>query len=178
MPTYDRRTTIDAPLEDVWTFYTRIEGLEAVTPDWVHLRVESVIGPDGDAEPDGLPAGTEIALSIRPFGVGPRQYTRSLITDRKRGERWGRFVDEMVSGPFPHWVHTHSFAAVGDRTVLWDHVEYDMPGSDVAGVGRVAVLGTPIANVGLETMFRARHRVTKAHLEGVDSPSVRRAETD
>lgn len=173
MPTYDRRTTIDAPFEDVWNFYTRIEGLEAVTPDWFHLRVESVIGPDGESDPEGLPAGTEIALSIRPFGVGPRQYTRSLITVRERAERWARFVDEMVSGPFPHWEHTHSFAAVGDRTVLWDHVEYAVPGSDLARVGRIAELGAPLADVGLETMFRARHRATKAHLEDATPSSVR-----
>ncbi|NUB91713.1 cyclase [Haloterrigena sp. SYSU A558-1] len=165
MATYERRTTIDAPLADVWAFHSRVEGLEAVTPDWMHLRVEAVLGPDGERDPDVLETGTELALSIRPLGVGPRQHWTSLITDRERSDGSASFRDEMIRGPFDRWEHTHSFFADGERTVLRDRVAYELPGSDVAGVGRLTDVATPFSTVGFEAMFRERHRLTKARLE-------------
>jgi len=48
MPTYERETTVDSPFDDVWAFHSQVSGLEAVTPDWLDLRVERVIGPDGE----------------------------------------------------------------------------------------------------------------------------------
>jgi ligand-binding SRPBCC domain-containing protein len=65
----------------------------------------------------------------------------------------------MREGPFPHWVHTHSFFADGDETLLRDRVEYRLPGGEL---GRR--LG-PVAYVGFEPMFRYRHRRTRDLLE-------------
>ncbi|WP_049899611.1 SRPBCC family protein [Natrinema sp. J7-1] len=159
MQTYDRETTVDAPLEEVWAFNSRIAGLEAVTPDWMHLRVERVIGPDGDPDPTVLESGSEGALSMRPFGVGPRQHWTSVITAREREDGSAYFRDEMVHGPFDHWEHTHSFFADGDRTRLRDHVAYELP---VGGLGDAIA---PLSWLGFEAMFRARHRLAKARLE-------------
>ena len=165
MPTYERRTTIDAPLADVWEFHSQVEGLEAVTPDWMDLRVDAMIGPDGDPNPERLEAGTEIDLSIRPGGVGPRQHWTTLIAERERGDAAASFRDEMIRGPFDRWEHTHAFSADGERTVLLDRVEYALPGSGAAGVGRLVDAATPLSTVGFEAMFRERHRLTKVHLE-------------
>jgi len=165
MPTYERRTRIDAPLETVWQFHSQIEALEELTPDWMGLRVESVVGPDGALDPDELVPGTEISLSMRPFGVGPRQYVTSLITDREYGDGIAYFRDDMVRGPFDHWVHTHAFYADGDGTLLRDSIEYELPFSDQPTLGRLSAAATPFAGIGFEGMFRARHRTTKARLE-------------
>ncbi|QSW98520.1 SRPBCC family protein [Haloterrigena alkaliphila] len=162
MPTYERRTTVDAPLEEVWEFHSRVEGLEAVTPDWMGLRVEAVLGPDGRPDPDVLEVGTELALSIRPLGIGPRQHWTSLITDRDRRDDGAYFRDEMVYGPFERWEHTHAFSADGERTVLRDRVVYELP---VLGRGPLAEVTTPFSQAGFEAMFRGRHRATKARLE-------------
>ena len=165
MPIYDRQTTVEAPLADVWEFHSRIEGLEAVTPDWMGLRVEAVIGPDGDPDPERLEAGTELSLSIRPLGVGPRQRWTTLIAARERDGDTAYFRDEMIRGPFDRWEHTHAFSADGERTVLRDHVEYDLPGSNAAGLGRLVGVAAPFSTVGFEAMFRKRHRLTKDLLE-------------
>lgn len=103
MSVYDRRTTIDAPLERVWAFHSRVEGLEAVTPDWMGLCIESTIGPDGEPDPEILEAGTELSLSMQPLGVGPRQHWTSVITARERDEGVAYFRDEMHHGPFERW---------------------------------------------------------------------------
>ncbi|ELY61632.1 SRPBCC family protein [Natronolimnohabitans innermongolicus] len=167
MAVYERQTTIDAPLESVWQFYSRVEGLEAVTPDWMGLRIESVIGPDGEANPDPLVAGSEVALSMRPFGVGPRQYVTSRITVRERTDGGAVFRDEMIHGPFAHWLHTHAFYPDGERTILRDRVEYELPGGESPGIGRLVGVAASFAWLGFEPMFRVRHRRTKVRLESV-----------
>lgn len=159
MQTYERETTVDSPFEEVWAFNSRISGLESVTPDWMNLRVERVIGPDGEPDPDVLAPGSEVALSMRPFGIGPRQHWTSVITDRDREGGSAYFRDEMVHGPFDHWEHTHTFFADGERTVLRDRVEYELP------LGGLGDLVEPVSTVGFEAMFRARHRLAKARLE-------------
>ncbi|EMA44634.1 SRPBCC family protein [Halobiforma nitratireducens] len=162
MPTYERRTTVQAPLEEVWDFHSRAEGLEALTPDWMGLRVEAAMGPDGEADPETLEEGAEISLSIRPFGIGPRQHWTSVITDRERRDGSAYFRDEMVHGPFAFdsWEHTHAFYADGDRTIVRDRVEYELP------MGALGEAASPFSTVGFEAMFRERHQRTKTQLEG------------
>ncbi|WP_336025434.1 SRPBCC family protein [Halobellus salinisoli] len=159
MATYSRLSRVSAPLDDVWEFHSRVSGLEALTPGWMNLRVESVTGRDGDPDPEVLETGSEIRLSMRPFGVGPRQRWTSVIVDHEEGDDRAAFRDEMRGGPFATWVHTHTFVADGEETIIEDVVEYELPGGEVGG----AV--SPLAVVGFEPMFRARHRKTKELLE-------------
>jgi ligand-binding SRPBCC domain-containing protein len=159
MATYSRLTRVAAPLSEVWEFHSRISGLEALTPDWMNLRVDSVTGPDGEPDPGILAAGSEIDLSMRPFGVGPRQTWTSVILDRESDGDTAMFRDEMRGGPFARWVHTHRFVADGGETIVDDEVTYELPGG---GLGRAV---SPLAVVGFEPMFRARHRATKELLE-------------
>lgn len=155
MSVYERSVVVDAPFEEVWAFYSSESGLEAITPDWLHLRVESVEGPDGDPDPDVLEAGSTIRSSIRPFGVGPRQRWTSYIVRRRRENGRALFRDEMIRGPFPRWVHTHRFEAVEDGTRVHDRVEYRLPG------GPLGRLAGPFGAVGFEPMFCYRHRRTR-----------------
>ncbi len=159
MTTYTRSTRVRAPLSEVWAFHSTVDGLEALTPDWMGMRVEAVTGPDGEPDPEVLETGSEVRLSVRPLDVGPRQSWTSRITERVEGEGTAQFRDEMADGPFSEWVHTHSFFADGDETVVRDRVEYRLPGGRVGG----ALSG--LAKVGFEPMFAYRHRRTRAILE-------------
>ncbi|WP_435186400.1 SRPBCC family protein [Halobellus sp. EA9] len=159
MATYSRLTRVSAPLSEVWEFHSRVSGLEALTPEWMNLRIESVTGPDGEPDPDVLEAGSEIEMSMRPLGLGPRQRWTSVIVARESDEDSATFRDEMRGGPFATWIHTHRFVADGDETIVEDEVEYELPGGQL---GRSA---SPLAVVGFEPMFRGRHRKTKALLE-------------
>ena len=160
MATYRRETRVDAPFEDVWAFHSTTDGLEALTPGFANLVVESVTGPDGAPDPGELEAGSRIDLSVRPFGVGPRRRMVSVITARERDAGAGMFRDVMESGPFAEWEHTHRFFADGDGTRLVDHVRYELPGG---AIGRAV---SPLGRIGFEPMFRARHRTTRELLEG------------
>ena len=165
MATYRRRTRVRAPLEEVWEFHSTTDGLEALTPDWMGLTVESVRGPDGEADPETLGEGTEISMSSQPLGVAPAQRWISRITDRREGEGYRMFRDDMLGGPFDLWIHTHEFYGDGNETVLIDTVEYELP---VGGPLRDRVDSAAI--VGFEPMFRYRHRKTKEILEGTETP--------
>ncbi|AFK19508.1 cyclase [Haloferax mediterranei ATCC 33500] len=159
MPVYQRRTRVAAPLERVWEFHSDTSGLKALTPTWMNLEIEAVRGPDGEENPDELVAGTDIEMSMQPFGIGPRQRWTSRILAREANEKTAWFRDDMVDGPFRNWVHTHRFRADGDETVLEDRVKYTLP------CGPLGDLAGVFGGLGLEPMFRARHRETKAYLE-------------
>lgn len=157
--TFERRTRVNAPFEAVWEFHSTGAGLEALTPDWMHLEIASVTGPDGVPDPDELYAGSTLEASIRPFGVGPRQHWTSEIVAREQSAGSGFFRDRMVDGPFREWEHTHLFYADGEATILRDRVEYSLP------LGPLDRLFGPLAVVGFEPMFRHRHRQTRTLLE-------------
>ncbi|KTG30725.1 SRPBCC family protein [Haloferax profundi] len=159
MPVYQRRTRVAAPLERVWEFHSDISGLEALTPAWMNLEIVAVRGPDGDSNPDELVAGTEIEMSMRPFGVGPRQRWVSRILGREKDESTAWFRDDMAGGPFERWVHTHRFVADGDETIIDDRVAYELP------FGPLGELAGVFGDIGFEPMFRERHRRTKEALE-------------
>lgn len=159
MATYTRETRVRAPFEDVWAFHSTVDGLDALTPEFMHLEIDEVVGPDGKPDPEVLEAGSHIEMSIRPFGVGPRQTWTSRITERSEGEGSAMFRDVMEDGPFPVWDHTHKFFADGEETLVVDHVQYRLPGGPI---GRAV---SPLGWVGFEPMFRGRHRKTREILE-------------
>jgi len=138
MPTYRRTTRVPAPIDEVWRFHSTIDGLRALTPDWMRLEIEGVERPDGAADSDVLVEGSRIRMSMRPFDIGPRQRWVSRIVDREPGGDapvgdGARFVDEMAGGPFRKWEHTHAFHADGDETLLVDTGPLSAP---VRGVRR------------------------------------------
>lgn len=159
MPVFDRQTRVRAPFETVWDFHSRSEGLEALTPAFMRLRVERVVDSDGELDPEYLYEGTRIDATVRPFGIGPRRGWTSVIVDRNVSESAASFVDEMVDGPFPHWQHTHSFYGDGSETLIRDRIEYELP---FGILGRVA---GRFGEIGFEPMFRYRHRKTREVLE-------------
>ena len=156
MSTYRRRSRIRAPLEEVWAFHSTIDGLEALTPQWMGLNVESVRTPESH-DSETLVEGTEITMASRPFGIAPETRWISRITDRRESEGYCMFRDDMLGGPFGLWIHTHEMYGDGNETVLIDTVEYELP----SAVDRL----NPLAVVGFGPMFRYRHRKTKELLE-------------
>lgn len=158
MAVYRRSSLVRAPLDEVWAFSLSVDGLVAVTPAWFNLAVERVVGPDGEPDSDELVEGSEVTLSMRPFGIGPRQSWTSRITHRERTDRHGEFQDRMVDGPFRRWHHTHRFEAVDGGTRLTDRVEYEFTLGPAAGL-------SGLAWPGFAAVFAARHRATRRELE-------------
>ncbi|PSP16877.1 cyclase [Halobacteriales archaeon QH_10_67_13] len=160
MPRYERTSRIEAPFEAVWEFHAGPEGLLALTPAIANLEIEAVHAADSRTFEEELPevrkAGARLVGSVRPFGIGPRQRFVSEIVARERENNRGYFRDVLQEGPLARWVHTHRFAADGERTILTDSVRYELPQEWTS----------PLVKPGLAIAFADRHRRTRARLAG------------
>jgi uncharacterized protein (TIGR01777 family) len=104
------RSTVDAPVEDVFAWHERPGALRRLLPPWQPVRVvrEASNLRDGRAE-------------LRGLGVVPWTAQHSNFVE---GER---FTDELASVPFP-WRHNHEFQPDGpDRTIVIDRLETPVP---------------------------------------------------
>jgi uncharacterized protein (TIGR01777 family) len=110
----ERSTILPQPPDEVYAWHTRPGAFERLVPPWE--RVDVV---DRSA---GIEDGARTVVRVR---AGP---TATLWTAEHRGHLAGRqFVDEQVSGPFSHWVHTHQFLPESGGTRLVDRIEYAPP---------------------------------------------------
>jgi ligand-binding SRPBCC domain-containing protein len=123
-PTYELRvtTTINAPIDDTFAFFSRAENLGALTPAGMQFVIAT--GPPEMAE------GTTIAYRMRVARVPITWGTRIIGWHPGSG-----FVDIQESGPYRSWWHEHVFASAGTRTVMEDRVCYAPP---LGPIGRLA----------------------------------------
>ncbi|MGZ5969163.1 MAG: SRPBCC family protein, partial [Polyangiales bacterium] len=133
---YRRRTRIAAPASVVFGFHERPDAFERLAPPWQHLQI---VQP-----PTSLAVGTRVIVRA---GLGP---IRTTIEAEHIAYEPGRsFVDTMIRGPFPRWVHRHLVEPDGEgASFLEDDVEYALP---LGALGRV--FGAPIARRELDRMF-------------------------
>lgn len=124
---------LDAPLDEVWAFFSNAANLAALTPPEQGLRVGK-----GGATP--IFPGHRVQISVAPFGPFRSRWT-TLIgdvvpPDEQEKEAW--FNDIQLNGPFARWDHLHAFRAIpGGGVAVMDRVEYAVPlgrlGAWVAG---------------------------------------------
>ena len=142
--TFCKSTVVKAPVETVFAFHERQDALRLLSPRFPPLRVMRKTG--------GIERGSRVELQI-----GPLPWT-ALHTVYEKNRL---FVDEQIQGPFAEWVHRHEFESMGGATRLTDRVEYRLPG----GVWVNRLFGWAV-HLGLQVMFRHRHRVTRQYCEG------------
>ncbi len=119
---------IPRPLPEVFSFFSRAENLEILTPPWLNFKILEVKHPAGS-----LDTGSLIDYSLKIHGLPVRW--RTLIQEWVPNEK---FVDTQVRGPYRYWHHTHEFQAVGNETLMKDKVRYQLP---FGRVGRWAAGG-------------------------------------
>jgi ligand-binding SRPBCC domain-containing protein len=115
-------TTVNAPLEETFAFFSRAENLGMLTPASMRF---SIAGPAPT-----IAEGATIDYTLR---IGPLP-----ITWRSRIVSWVphvRFIDVQEAGPYRTWWHEHTFRASGSATVMEDRVCYTPP---LGVVGRLA----------------------------------------
>jgi ligand-binding SRPBCC domain-containing protein len=115
-PTHELRTTtiVNAPLDQVFAFFSKAGNLGMLTPASMHF---SIVGTA-----PAIAQGATIDYQLR---VGPVPIAwRSLIAKWEPGRG---FVDLQERGPYRVWWHHHGFRADGMRTVMEDRVYYAPP---------------------------------------------------
>jgi ligand-binding SRPBCC domain-containing protein len=116
-------TSFDAPLDEVFAFFSRPENLGAITPARMAFSITESSPQMGE--------GATIAYRLRVGGV-PVQWRTQI-------ERWApgeSFVDVQLKGPYHCWWHEHRFVAEGpSRTLMLDTLLYTPP---MGILGRIA----------------------------------------
>jgi hypothetical protein len=150
MAVFEKSTRIAAAPERVFAFHEAPGALEKLIPPWDPSRLLE------RSPATGLAVGTRVVLETRLGPLRPR-----LVALHTGCEPPHMFRDELQSGPFRRWVHTHRMDPDGaGGTLLHDRVEYELP------LGLLGELvGGWYARRRLERMFDFRHAVTKAACE-------------
>lgn len=143
MPTFVRSVYIAAPVEAVFGFHERDDALRLLSPAFPPVRVIHKTG--------GIETGSRVELQIGPF---------HWVALHSSFEKNRFFEDQQVSGPFARWVHRHEFESTGQGTRLTDRIEFRLPGRFWMNY----FFGWAV-QLGLQQMFRYRHRVTKSYCE-------------
>lgn len=150
MATFEYRSRIAAPPEQVFAFHESPGALEALMPPWEPARVVE------RSVAKGIPVGLRVVLEVK---LGP--LAQRLVATHTAYEPPTMFRDEMRGGPFRKWVHTHRMTSDDEGgTWLIDTIEYALP---VEPFG--SLFGGWYARRRLERMFAFRHAATKRACE-------------
>ena len=109
-----REQWLPKPIEDVFSFFSRPENLQEITPPWLGFHI---IHADKE-----LHTGSLIEYRLRVHGLP--------MTWKSEISEWSppnRFVDTQLKGPYSLWRHEHSFTPQDSGTLIRDHVEYALP---------------------------------------------------
>jgi ligand-binding SRPBCC domain-containing protein len=113
--TFRHSFTVDADIARVWDFYTDIRHLEVITPKQMELKViKTTTG-------QRLEQSTEVWITGK---LVTRSTWHSKITELHPYQ----YIDEMLSGRFETWKHTHSFRKVAGGTEVIDEIDFTLPG--------------------------------------------------
>jgi ligand-binding SRPBCC domain-containing protein len=112
--TFRHSFIVDADIGRVWDFYTDIRHLEVITPKQMQLKViKTTTG-------QRLEQGTEVWLAGK---LVTKSKWHSKITSLSPYQ----YVDEMLSGRFETWKHTHLFRKAGAGTEVIDEIDFALP---------------------------------------------------
>ncbi|HUK35691.1 MAG TPA: TIGR01777 family oxidoreductase [Vicinamibacterales bacterium] len=136
-------TVVNAPIDDVFRFFSKAANLGLITPAWMRFRIVGPIPPLAD----NVSLDYQVRIALVP------------IRWRTRIAGWNppqSFVDVQEDGPYRVWRHEHAFAARGGTTAMEDRVYYTPPAGALRGaINRWFVAPT------LREIFRYRADVIK-----------------
>ena len=131
-------TVLPVPLDRAFPFFADAVNLERITPPELGFEILS-------PTPIAMRRGAVIDYRLRLAGI-PFAW-RTEITE------WDpphRFTDTQIRGPYREWVHTHSFRADGDATVMDDRVDFRLP------LWPASEVAAPLIAIQLRRIFRHR----------------------
>jgi uncharacterized protein (TIGR01777 family) len=109
------KTTVNAPIEEVFRFFSKPQNLGVMVPRAMRFRILSEM-------PHEIRRGLRIEYAIH-LGLLPLRW-RTCIEEWKPP---GLFADSQESGPYHCWWHEHHFQPDGNRTLMEDRVYYAPP---------------------------------------------------
>jgi ligand-binding SRPBCC domain-containing protein len=143
----ERETWVPRPVEEVFDFFSRVENLEALTPDSLGFQILTPL-------PIEMRKGQLIEYRLK-FGLLTMRW-QSIVSSWE--PPW-RFVDDQLKGPYRKWSHEHTFEEIKGGTMVRDYVQYEVPGWFLEPLVH-AVFVAPR----LRAIFDHRARAMRTHL--------------
>lgn len=132
---------IDAPIDEVFAFFSRPENLSRITP--------AAMGFEQVSTDLDMRVGLEIDHRIRPLlGIPLTWRSRIESYDPPRS-----FVDVQVRGPYHRWLHRHAFTSVPGGTRIDDEVTCELPLGPLGDLAQAWVVRAQLLEI-----FRHRAR--------------------
>ena len=116
MQTLKTEVILNAPIDTVFSFFSNIENLEKITPNWLNFSLLA-------QPPMTIKKGSLFHFQIRLFKI-PLKWKTEITC----WEPPFRFSDEQIKGPYKKWIHEHRFIEEGNQTRMIDTVHYKVPG--------------------------------------------------
>jgi ligand-binding SRPBCC domain-containing protein len=113
---YYSEMKIDAPIDEVFDFFSQAVNLEKITPPWLKFKILT-------SEPIKMEIGTIIDYRLSLYGFPINWRTKITHWDPPH-----RFIDSQLKGPYKQWIHEHSFSEVEGGCLMQDKVEYQIHG--------------------------------------------------
>ena len=110
-----RSQFIDKPRDVVFSFFSKPENLEYITPPYLHFKIMNTL-------PVSMKEGQIINYKLRIRGISIKW--SSLI---KSYSPPFNFIDEQIKGPYSVWHHTHEFIEEKNGTRIIDNIIYKIP---------------------------------------------------
>lgn len=133
----ERTQYINAPIEQVWRFFSDPRNLAVITPSYMKFLITSKELP-GEILP-----GQIITYKVSPLLGIPLSWT----TEITEVERHKYFVDEQKAGPYKLWRHKHYFKEEGNRVLMTDVVEYEMPFMVLGAIAHLLFVKRQLAGI-------------------------------
>jgi ligand-binding SRPBCC domain-containing protein len=111
-----RKVHVQAPVEDVFSFFSRAENLNLITPPWLKFQILTRL-------PIKMERQTHIDYSLHLFRI--RFVWKTEIIEWKPPHL---FIDKQTKGPYRYWEHIHRFEKANQGTDMEDIVRYAVPG--------------------------------------------------
>jgi ligand-binding SRPBCC domain-containing protein len=115
---YELKTSqlIQAPLHEVWDFFSKPENLEKITPEKMSFTVDSDVSNE-------MKEGDIISYKIKIFPF----IKSNWVTEIKSVSTLQFFIDEQRVGPYKVWHHRHTFTTTDKGTLMTDEIHFNPP---------------------------------------------------
>ncbi|MGR9114134.1 MAG: SRPBCC family protein [Gammaproteobacteria bacterium] len=136
-----RRQALSLSISEAWAFFSSPFNLNAITPDFFHVRVTSKV-------PDRIYGGLMIRYRMQALWGIPMDW----LSEVSHCDEPKRFVYQQRIGPFKFWSHEVCLTEMDNGILLEDIMFYAMP---LGWLGRL--LNKILIAGRLERIFLTRH---------------------
>ena len=109
------QTEINAPVEEVYEYYTNLDNIQEAWPQEIVKESKNVSGSKREE-------GSE--MRVKGQYMGREEEIKLQVVDKKTNRK---LITRQTDGPFKKWESVQEFQGNGNRTNIRHEIEYELP---------------------------------------------------